>query len=68
MITSISSSNIRRNCRSRRWVNALKGTSSRLLRKEMPHVASRYWKVVLWTPSYFAASAGGAPQRASSPA
>lgn len=42
-------------------VNALKGTSSRLLRKEMPHVASRYWKGVLWTPSYFAASAGGAP-------
>ena len=42
-------------------VNALKGTSSRLLRKEMPHVADRYWKGVLWTPSYFAASAGGAP-------
>ena len=59
-------------------VNALKGTSSRLLRKEMPRVAARYWKGVLWTPSYFAASAGGAPlvvlrryveeQRASSPA
>ena len=59
-------------------VNALKGTSSRLLRKEMPHVANRYWQGALWTPSYFAASAGGAPlavlrqyveqQRASSPA
>ena len=33
-------------------VNALKGTSSRLLRKEMPHVANRYWQGVLWTPSY----------------
>lgn len=42
-------------------VNALKGTSSRLLRKEMPHVVKRYWNGVLWTPSYFAASAGGAP-------
>ncbi len=42
-------------------VNALKGTSSRLLRREMPHVAARYWKGVLWSPSYFAASAGGAP-------
>jgi len=42
-------------------VNALKGTSSRLLRKERPDLASRYWKGVLWTPSYFAASAGGAP-------
>lgn len=42
-------------------VNTLKGTSSRLLRKERPDVASRYWKGVLWTPSYFAASAGGAP-------
>jgi putative transposase len=42
-------------------VNALKSTSSRLLRKERPDLASRYWKGVLWTPSYFAASAGGAP-------
>ena len=23
--------------------------------------AARYWKGVLWSPSYFAASAGGAP-------
>jgi putative transposase len=42
-------------------INALKGTSSRLLRKERPDLADRYWKGVLWTPSYFAASAGGAP-------
>jgi putative transposase len=42
-------------------VNVLKGTSSRLLRKERPDIASRYWKGVLWTPSYFAGSAGGAP-------
>src|SRR3954447_2825476 len=42
-------------------VNALKGTSSRLLRKARPDLARRYWKGVLWSPSYFAASAGGAP-------
>lgn len=42
-------------------VNALKGTSSRLLRKERPDIAARYWRGALWSPSYFAASAGGAP-------
>lgn len=42
-------------------VNALKGTSSRLLRKERPDIAARYWRGILWSPSYFAASAGGAP-------
>jgi putative transposase len=42
-------------------VNALKGTSSRLLRKERPDIARRYSDSVLWTPSYFAASTGGAP-------
>ena len=42
-------------------VNSLKGVSSRMLRKERPDIAHRYWKNVLWTPSYFAASCGGAP-------
>ena len=42
-------------------VNALKGTSSRLLRKERPDIARRYCDGVLWSPSYFAASTGGAP-------
>ncbi len=42
-------------------VNALKGTSSRLLRSARRDLAARYWKGVLWSPSYFAASAGGAP-------
>lgn len=42
-------------------VNALKGTSSRLLRKERPDIARRYFDGVLWSPSYFAASTGGAP-------
>src|SRR6188768_1662475 len=42
-------------------VNALKGTSSRLLRQIRPSIRRRYWSGVLWTPSYFAATAGGAP-------
>jgi putative transposase len=42
-------------------VNSLKGVSSRLLRKDRPDIAKRYYKGVLWSPSYFAASCGGAP-------
>jgi len=42
-------------------VNSLKGVSSRLLRKERPDIADRYWKNTLWSPSYFASSCGGAP-------
>jgi putative transposase len=46
-------------------VNSLKGVSSRLLKKEFPEILS-FWSVrrsrdVLWTPSYFAGSVGGAP-------
>jgi len=43
-------------------VNALKGTSSRLLRKARPDIARRYFDGVLWSPSYFAASTGSAPR------
>jgi putative transposase len=43
-------------------VNSLKGVSSRLLRLERPDIEKHYWKDVLWSPSYFAASCGGAPQ------
>jgi REP-associated tyrosine transposase len=42
-------------------VNSLKGVSSRMLRQERPDLARLYWKGVLWSPSYFAASCGGAP-------
>jgi putative transposase len=42
-------------------VNSLKGVSSRMLRQERPDLMRRYWKGVLWSPSYFAASCGGAP-------
>jgi len=42
-------------------VNSLKGVSSRLLRIERPDIEKRYWNNALWSPSYFAASCGGAP-------
>ena len=42
-------------------VNSLKGVSSRLSRQARPGIARRYWKGALWSPSYFAASCGGAP-------
>lgn len=44
-----------------RLVNSLKGVSSRLLREARPEITGRYHKGVLWSPSYFAASRGGAP-------
>ena len=42
-------------------VNSLKGVSSRRLREWRPEIAGRYRQGVLWSPSYFAASCGGAP-------
>src|SRR3989339_346848 len=42
-------------------VNNLKGVSSRLMKKHYPELLKLYWKGVLWSPSYFAASCGGAP-------
>ena len=44
-----------------RLVNSLKGVSSRLLRENRLEITGRYHKGVLWSPSYFAASCGGAP-------
>jgi putative transposase len=42
-------------------VNSLKGVSSRRLRHQHPDIAARYYQGVLWSPSYLAASCGGAP-------
>jgi putative transposase len=42
-------------------VNSLKGVSSRRLRQNWPDLENRYYKGVLWSPSYFAGSCGGAP-------
>jgi putative transposase len=42
-------------------VNSRKGVRSRLLRVERPDIEKRYWQDILWSPSYFADSCGGAP-------
>src|SRR3990167_6098127 len=43
-------------------VNSLKGVSSRVLRRDFKQTIEKYyWKGVLWSPSYFAGSCGGAP-------
>ncbi len=43
-------------------VNSLKGVSSRLLRRDRPDIAQRYYyKGGLRTPGYFASRVGGAP-------
>ena len=41
-------------------VNSLKGVSSRMIRKYHEDVSAHYYKGVLWSPSYFAGSCGGA--------
>ncbi|BAQ49388.1 IS200/IS605 family transposase [Methylobacterium aquaticum] len=41
-------------------VNSLKGVSSRRLRDTRPEISGRYHQGVLWSPSYFVASCGGA--------
>jgi putative transposase len=43
-------------------VNSLKGVSSRLIRKKnYPEIEKKLWGNMLWSPSYFAGSCGGAP-------
>lgn len=42
-------------------VRSLKGVSSRMLRQERADLVQHYWRDMLWSPSYFAASCGGAP-------
>lgn len=42
-----------------RLVNSLKGVSSRRIRQEFPEIKTH--RNHLWSPSYFAASCGGAP-------
>jgi putative transposase len=45
-----------------RLVGSLKGVSARRLRQEFPDLIRRYlWGDHFWSPSYFAASVGGAP-------
>ena len=40
-------------------VNSLKSVSSRKLKQQFPWFAKKYWKGMLWSPSYFAGSCDG---------
>lgn len=43
-------------------VNSLQGISSLMIRKKNdPNIRKKLWGGALWSPSYFAASCGGAP-------
>ncbi len=43
-------------------VNSLKGVSSRMIRKKnYPSIKAKLWGNMIWGPSYFAGSCGGAP-------
>jgi putative transposase len=42
-------------------VNSFKGVSSRMFAKKFGRIHKYYYKGVLWSPSYFAGSVGGAP-------
>ncbi|MEV6013651.1 IS200/IS605 family transposase [Streptomyces sp. NPDC051976] len=45
-----------------RLVGSLKGVSARRLHQEFPgHIRKYLWGAHFWSPSYFAASCGGAP-------
>ena len=45
-----------------RLANSLKGVSSRRMRQGFPGLGRHYWRANrLWSGSYFAGSAGGAP-------
>ncbi|MER5804869.1 IS200/IS605 family transposase [Streptomyces mirabilis] len=48
--------------RKAKLVGSLKGLSARRLRQEYPDYIRKYlWGSHFWSPSYFAASCGGAP-------
>ena len=44
-----------------RFINAYKSASSRLLKKEFPHIRGRLWKEYFWSRSFCLLTAGGAP-------
>ena len=41
------------------FINAYKSASSRLIKKEFPHIRHYLWKEYFWSRSYFLATTGG---------
>jgi putative transposase len=44
-----------------KFINAYKSASSRLIKKEFPHIRCKLWKEYFWSRSYCLLTAGGAP-------
>ena len=44
-----------------KFINAYKSASSRLLKKEIPIIRQKLWKVMFWSQSFCLLSSGGAP-------
>ena len=49
------------NCDLSKYINSIKSSSSRLLKKEFPEVRNKLWKEAFWTTSYCLITVGGAP-------
>ena len=49
------------NCDLSKYINSIKSSSSRLLKKEFPEVKNKLWKEAFWTNSYCLITVGGAP-------
>ncbi|MBE3554565.1 MAG: IS200/IS605 family transposase, partial [Thermicanus sp.] len=44
-----------------KYINAFKSASSRLIKKEFPHVRDKLWKEYFWSQSFCLLTTGGAP-------
>ena len=44
-----------------KFINAYKAASSRLIKKEFPHIRDKLWKEYFWSRSFCMITAGGAP-------
>lgn len=44
-----------------KFINAYKSASSRLIKKEFPHIKLKLWKEYFWTRSFCLMTTGGAP-------
>lgn len=44
-----------------KFINAYKSASSRLIKKEFPHIRLKLWKEYFWTRSFCLITTGGAP-------
>jgi putative transposase len=44
-----------------KFINAYKSASSRIIKKEFPHVRKQLWKAYFWSSSFCLLTTGGAP-------